>query len=1425
MISNSYLFDIEFLEELSKQKQRELYVRISILDNSELPLEYIEGKILDGSINVDGKSIIRRTCNLSMVAEDVNITSIYWGLQNKFTLEIGLKNEINKIYPDIVWFKQGLFIITQFNTTQTTNKWEIKISGKDKMCLLNGDISGNLPYEVDFGKQEYHDLENDTITYTYVPVKEIIRRAVQEFGGEAPQNIIINDIDDEGLILLTYMNETPAYLYKEIGSDTYRNIVLNGEIPCLYKLKEILTAEEYSLIPSQHSFLKDIYINDVNDIDNLYYFDKSKALKNQEYLSKIDDNDWFLGSISDNFNIIYENLVDSNIDFINEPTIVKFPSDSKKEYTLAKIEYGDMPGYFLTDLTYASGDGKSSSNDLIAKAGESITSVLDKIKNMLVHFEYYYDINGKFVFQKKRDYIITPWNNLDMNNNEYTIQLNSSNMMFSFIDGILISSFSNNPKINNIKNDYAVWGSYNNNGTEIPIHMRYAIDKKPFSYKPIRPLKEKIHTIIEKDGEILNETTIYKYYDAPEIEPYDDRYLTEQLEDGVIINGFQNQKITVQSEEGYIKTTEIYPFFAKEPYGVDNTYTISYNNKDYPEIMGKIIKEYDEQNIYKNFDKFIEAKLEPEIYEKVCIKTLNRCGVDWRELIYQMALDYRKCNYDDNFLFYIAENNPQYSSGKTGYEQYYIDLEGFWRTLYNPNPQLQYQPIKFNEVKTYAPSPTERDCIFIEDGYRKVNYEDINNSLKPIDLYFINTPKDNLKGMYPFVKSDKCHLVLNQNYYLNENGTMKIYCALQNNDTDYTALNRIDLNSVYVRNSEMFLDAENNYYLLFKIINENKEDIYERLNVTTSRKGSGLQEYSKLTDVLYWQLLNNNPTLENFYIQDNKYLKYSDVYNENLYASNLEIFKSLSSNLEGTLTELKFEDYLNKEIKYLYTYLEAIKSFALQISQYNFTPINNKMKNELNLVFLNSLINLPIYLDNFITEHTINSDNSCLIKIFENFKQELKAIRGESVDNISILKQINLIRRVYEEFEHMLSDIESNYIKTEKLTDTFVNELQTLDDVLDIITLLSQYKNSFESLSQSSLLEDSQVYYVIKQLDERIVFLSNNEVVLINQQKQDIIDIIVKPILALQEFLEISYKNKENIIISLKDFYINFILMLKCIQQLPLLLEDKTFTQEEIISIISYKKQGQSIPTLIWEQLSNATAQAFGNDEKRQEILNSLLEETKDYQEYLITNKIDNFNNVLNTTNQEKIKYYRSFTNFNQDKSTGNFWSLDVQNSPQTLLFWFDFLNSDNDSELSKISISTIGDRTKVVNDKNVKAINYKTVPQVIFKRNIDKNTELKSGYTYINVNNSTENFFRTSSKGKSAKEKMEELLYTHSYGTQDITITSLPIYHLEPNHHILVRDDKSQINGEYIVTKMTIPLSFKKTMNITASKVVSTIA
>jgi hypothetical protein len=41
---------------------------------------------------------------------------------------------------------------------------------------------------------------------------------------------------------------------------------------------------------------------------------------------------------------------------------------------------------------------------------------------------------------------------------------------------------------------------------------------------------------------------------------------------------------------------------------------------------------------------------------------------DWRELIYQMALDYYKYNFLDDFELRVAAANPQFPTGRTGYE-------------------------------------------------------------------------------------------------------------------------------------------------------------------------------------------------------------------------------------------------------------------------------------------------------------------------------------------------------------------------------------------------------------------------------------------------------------------------------------------------------------------------------------------------------------------------------------------------------------------------------------------------------------------------------------------------------------------------------------------------------------------------------------
>jgi hypothetical protein len=46
-----------------------------------------------------------------------------------------------------------------------------------------------------------------------------------------------------------------------------------------------------------------------------------------------------------------------------------------------------------------------------------------------------------------------------------------------------------------------------------------------------------------------------------------------------------------------------------------------------------------------------------------------------------------------------------------------------------------------------------------------------------------------------------------------------------------------------------------------------------------------------------------------------------------------------------------------------------------------------------------------------------------------------------------------------------------------------------------------------------------------------------------------------------------------------------------------------------------------------------------------------------------------------------------------------------------------------------------------------------------------------------------------------------------------------VPIYYLEPNTRVHVFDEETNINGDYIVSKITIPLAYNGTMSLTATK------
>ena len=87
---------------------------------------------------------------------------------------------------------------------------------------------------------------------------------------------------------------------------------------------------------------------------------------------------------------------------------------------------------------------------------------------------------------------------------------------------------------------------------------------------------------------------------------------------------------------------------------------------------------------------------------------------------------------------------------------------------------MHFESIQFNEVKKYTQlidSNTENDiydAIYIEEGYRPIEFNDITYNLSPVDLYCFSTPENGTKKLYPYIGSENCHLGFEQGYYINE---------------------------------------------------------------------------------------------------------------------------------------------------------------------------------------------------------------------------------------------------------------------------------------------------------------------------------------------------------------------------------------------------------------------------------------------------------------------------------------------------------------------------------------------------------------------------------------------------------------------------------------------------------------------------------
>lgn len=373
-------YTLDFLEKIDNLKIRIIYARIMLLDfNTEATIQAIEGQVTGGNVSISSSSRIRRSLNLQMFAkqEYANLEKVdnLISLNRKIKVEIGIEHPFAD-YSPIAWFPIGVFVISTANTTKNTSGWNISITAKDKMVLLNGTCGGQLPGAAVL-HEKYIQNEDGSETAVEVPIIQIIQELVHHIGHEEANNIIINDLPEYGTWILSYYGNSPIYF-----------------------------ATNYSTV--------------TNNIA------EAKSWGPNNFITVLN---------------------------------------------------GEDVGYEETLLVYP--------GELIASAGDSVTSILDKIIEQLDNFEYFYDIDGRFVFQQIKNYTNTASpisagrvNELDLA--DYLYSFSNTRYQYTFTNQNTTVAITKTPNYDNIKNDFIVWGTRQlSNNTTQALCYRLAIDDKP----------------------------------------------------------------------------------------------------------------------------------------------------------------------------------------------------------------------------------------------------------------------------------------------------------------------------------------------------------------------------------------------------------------------------------------------------------------------------------------------------------------------------------------------------------------------------------------------------------------------------------------------------------------------------------------------------------------------------------------------------------------------------------------------------------------------------------------------------------------------------------------------------------------------------------------------------------------------------------
>lgn len=171
----------------------------------------------------------------------------------------------------------------------------------------------------------------------------------------------------------------------------------------------------------------------------------------------------------------------------------------------------------------------------------------------------------------------------------------------------------------------------------------------------------------------------------------------------------------------------------------------------------------------------------------------------------------------------------------------------------------------------------------------------------------------------------------------------------------------------------------------------------------------------------------------------------------------------------------------------------------------------------------------------------------------------------------------------------------------------------------------------------------------------------------------------------------------------------------------------------------------------------------------------------------------------------------------------------EIKNNPEKIDYYLDFI--DSTSKIGEFQINNIGRRTAVLDQNdNINCVFEPVIPDIILLPTsgiYQTDTQVGKMRAEAEARNQAwiqvdDNIYSCLSIGgfyNSAYQVIRQLLHQYTSYNESISLSCLPIYYLEPNTRITVRDEDSRIYGDYMINSISYNLNANSTMSLDCTR------